>query len=875
MSSFSPDHFFFDEEWYLDYYPDVRAGVEAGHWASGHHHYRGAGCAEGRDPNPVFEERWYLDAHPDAAAAVARRDLLSGADHFLRFGRSAGRQPSPWFREDWYLAANAQARSAVEDGLCADGYEHFLRRGLREGLHAVPDFDAAAYLRHNPWVGARIRDLGLPGPFAHLLLRGALDGVRWPVAPADDPPIEATSFHLARHACRRLLGSDEQLVFPRAEDPEWTVIVVARDPWAPLVPALRALRAQVTEDVELILVDDGCSPPIGELLNRVKGVRILRHPRPRGSAACLNDASSEARGDGLLFLGGGVVLEPGALAAVRTAFAAAPESLGAVGARLLRPDGSLLESGATIDATGTPRRLGRGRSPFAPEFCRPREVPFCSSAFLATPADVFARAGGFDGSYSPGHLEDADYCLRLGRAGLRTSVVPDAIAVDHDPPRDGELRRSLMQRNRLLFLARHRIEAERLGVRAEEAEVAPTGTDRRRRRPRLLFVDDRVPEPWLGSGFPRSLQILRSLASLGWDVTFQPTLREHARDWDDHGLLPVTVERRHCSGPGDVAELLASRPGCFDVVWVSRPHNMALVHRARSERPELFAGVRVVYDAEAIYSLREERRPGGERRTDGERRHALLEELRLASLADAVVGVSAEECSHFAAEGIPTEVVGYAPEADPHSEAGFESREGLLFVGAVHEEGGPNHDGLSWFLDDVWTRVLASAPDLELHIVGHWARGVRRPAFESPEGSTIWHGTVDDLRPFYARARVFVAPVRYGAGIPLKVLDAVAHGVPVCTTEAMRSLLGWPHGEGLVVAPADEPELFARRLLALYYDPERWSLVLESAREHLRRDADPEASRAALRRALGETGATATTASANGEPLARVIEEPS
>ncbi|MCG8457391.1 MAG: glycosyltransferase [Holophagales bacterium] len=868
MHSLSPEHFFFDAAWYSAHYPDVAPEVAAGLWKDPLEHYLHRGMAEGRNPNPVFEERWYLETNADAASAVARGDLRSGAEHFLRFGRAAGRTPSPFFDAAWYLAANPQAAESVERGEHGDGYEHFLRQGLGLGLTASPDFDAAAYLRLNPWAGPLIRDSGLSGTFEHLLRRGALDLVRWPAdrGQVDPASLGSTSLRLGQRACRHLLrGSvgepSGRLRFPAPRDPAVSVVLVARDPYGLVIPALVALQLQLTPDTELILVDDGCSPPIHQLWERVEGARILRYPRPRGTALAANRAAARARGELLIFTSSETVLEPGTVAAARARFSATGEDLGVVGARLVRPDGALHASGMSFDPEGNPRRLGQGMSPFAPEFCRPREVPYCSSAFLATRAELFGRFSGFDDLFAPAFFEDADYCFRLGEAGLRTVVEPEAVAFYHGPEGAGRsaaaadrefVREQRFDRNRLLFLDRHRGEVERLAIRGAPGGYAAAGAGRRPPRPRLLFVDDRCPEPRMGSGFPRSLQILRCLDALGWEVTFQPTVPEEPPGAFAGGSLPERVERRFASGPMDAAELLAERPGYYDVLWVSRPHNMAQLHRACRGRPELLRGCRLVYDAEAIFSLREDRKPGADARPLGARQRAIRDEVRLAALADVVVGVTAAECAHFAHEGIPVEIVGHLPDVESPATAGFDERQDLLFVGAVHEEGSPNHDGLAWFLERVWPRARAADPGLGLTIAGYWAPGVPRPAADSrdADAGVVWLGAVDDLRPVYDRSRVFVAPVRYGAGIPLKILEAAAHGLPVCTTEAMGELLGWPEGESLVAAPADDPELFARRLLRLYRDPESWQLVREAAAARLKVDADPETFRKAIDRAV-------------------------
>lgn len=99
----------------------------------------------------------------------------------------------------------------------------------------------------------------------------------------------------------------------------------------------------------------------------------------------------------------------------------------------------------------------------------------------------------------------------------------------------------------------------------------------------------------------------------------------------------------------------------------------------------------------------------------------------------------------------------------------------VVFTGAMNYQ--PNIDAALHLIEDVFPRLLKSVPDAELLIVGHSptpalvAAGQRR-------GVTVT-GFVDDVRPYLERATVFAAPLRFGAGIQNKVLEAMAMEVPV------------------------------------------------------------------------------------------------
>jgi polysaccharide biosynthesis protein PslH len=101
----------------------------------------------------------------------------------------------------------------------------------------------------------------------------------------------------------------------------------------------------------------------------------------------------------------------------------------------------------------------------------------------------------------------------------------------------------------------------------------------------------------------------------------------------------------------------------------------------------------------------------------------------------------------------------------------------ILFVGSLDYHA--NIDGILWFAGTVWPAVLLKRPDAKLTIVG------RQPAaaIEALAGSQIEViGPVEDVRPFYVDAAVSIVPLRIGGGTRLKIVEAMAAGVPVVST---------------------------------------------------------------------------------------------
>jgi len=126
------DFTIFDEDFYLEFNPDVAAAVTAGDFSSGLGHFQRYGLQAGRTlVSPSFNERTYLENYPDVAAAVTAGNFSSGLDHYIRFGAAEGRSGIA-FNEDAYLALNPDVAAAVTAGDFDSGLAHYEQFGQSE-----------------------------------------------------------------------------------------------------------------------------------------------------------------------------------------------------------------------------------------------------------------------------------------------------------------------------------------------------------------------------------------------------------------------------------------------------------------------------------------------------------------------------------------------------------------------------------------------------------------------------------------------------------------------------------------------------------------------------------------------------------------------
>ena len=149
----------------------------------------------------------------------------------------------------------------------------------------------------------------------------------------------------------------------------------------------------------------------------------------------------------------------------------------------------------------------------------------------------------------------------------------------------------------------------------------------------------------------------------------------------------------------------------------------------------------------------------------------------------------------------------------------------ILYVGTLNWEA--NVDGLLWFLSDVWPSLSRQDPSLTLDIVGGNPDHRIVNACRNLNGVELL-GFVEDLETCFSQARVFIAPLRFGSGIKVKVLNSMCRGLPIVTTTVGVEGLDVINYTHIVVADsADEQIDSIKRLLT---DKMLWESVEKNSR---------------------------------------------
>jgi glycosyltransferase involved in cell wall biosynthesis len=275
-----------------------------------------------------------------------------------------------------------------------------------------------------------------------------------------------------------------------------------------------------------------------------------------------------------------------------------------------------------------------------------------------------------------------------------------------------------------------------------------------------------------------------SLQRLGYEVVFAPVLE--MRDASPAAPSLASLGIICCRAPyyTSVEDVLAGQAGEFDLIYLHRVQNATKYGElARTYCPK----ARLIYSVADLYHIRIARQAQVEDRPelDALSQRTKRAEFLAAAAADAVITHSTFEFIELS-KHIPAAKIHVIPwSIQPRPvETPFSQRSGLAFIGGYSHQ--PNLDAAYWLISEIMPRVRKYDPTIKCLLVGsNMPDSLRQLCHDGVEAV----GHVEDLASIFARIRLTVAPLTFGAGVKGKVLESLAAGIPcVCTSIAAEGI---------------------------------------------------------------------------------------
>ncbi len=628
-----------------------------------------------------------------------------------------------------------------------------------------------------------------------------------------------------------------------ATPPDVSILIPVHGQLAYTLNCLHSLRAHTSRhSAEIVVIDDVSPDATAATLAGVAGIGLRRQTRNLGFLRSCNDAAAAARGRFLVLLNNDTRVLPGWLDALLATFAEWPGA-GLAGSKLLYPDGTLQEAGAIIWRDGSAWNYGRNDDPNRPHYAHAREADYISAASVAIPAALWRDCGGFDPAFAPAYCEDADLCLRLRRAGRQVLYQPLSRVIHYEGRTSGTDTASGVK-------AYQRVNAGRLFLRWRDTLTAhrPNGEapyfERERGvRRRALIVDATTPTPMQDAGSVTTTLTLRLFRDLGYKPYFTPQDNFLFEPAHTPALQAIGVECAYSPYEPDFPSFIRRYGALFDAVLVYR---VPVLEQVLDDLRRFAPQAPVLFHLMDLHFLRLEREAAldGSAATAAAAGAMRARELALIRRVDCTITHSTFERDLLARAAPEAPGVVWPFMFTFHgTEAGFAPRRDFVFLGGYRH--GPNVDAVRFFAGEVMPLIRAALPDARFIIAGA-NPGPEVQALAGPH--VVVTGMVEELRDVFDTARVFVCPLRFGAGTKGKISTAMAYGLPVVTTSCGAE--GMELTDGREVLIADGPAALAEACLRLHRDAALWRRLSRAGQALVRTRHSPEMGRRVLAEAI-------------------------
>ncbi len=616
--------------------------------------------------------------------------------------------------------------------------------------------------------------------------------------------------------------------FPQSPEPQVSIIIPVYNKFIYTFNCLKSLQKQLSNSIsyEIIVVDDNSNDETQEYLSYSSTINCVLNEQNLGFIRSCNRGAARAKGEFLYFLNNDTQVLPGCLENLVEAIAQ-DNQVGAVGSKLIYADGRLQEAGGIIwrDANGW--NYGRLQSPKEPEYNYLRQVDYCSAASLLVKKELFQKLGGFSEEFLPAYYEDTDLCFAIRQLGYKVLYQPKSQLIHYEGISSGTSLesgvKSYQKVNRYKFLLKWQEQLQaHLTPEPENAELAAR---RLQGKKTILVIDSYVPLHDRESGSCRLFNLIKIFLKLDYSVIFLPDNGFPQEPYTSQ-LQNLGVEVLYCTeAQPSLQDRLIKRLELIDIAWVSRP-DLCSKYISIIKRN---IAIKVIYDTIDLHFLRlqrqEELMPANKSNPSLPSSQEMKElELNMARMADLTVVVTNVEKNILEDFHISNVLV--VPNIHQQYQgdlAGFEQRSGLLFIGGYNHT--PNVDAVIWLCKEIMPLIWQKKPKIKITLLGSNPPAevkdlARDRRIEVP-------GYVQDVEPYFLESRVFVAPLRYGAGMKGKIGHSLSYGLPTVTTSIGAEGMGLTDKCDVLIA--NKPDDIAKEILSICDNKDLWNYISKNA----------------------------------------------
>jgi len=637
---------------------------------------------------------------------------------------------------------------------------------------------------------------------------------------------------------RKFLQTDSANVTKISSFPKISIIITTLDQVKILQKNLESIKSKTTyKNYEIIIVTNN-QEPNSEMRKFLQTLdcSVYVYDKEYSFAGMNNFGASKSTGEFLLFLNDDIEVDsPTWLEAFLSL--GLKDKVGAIGGKLVYPDGKLQEAGGIVWKNGNAWNYGRNSDSKDPKFNYVREVDYCSGGCLFVNKKIFEQVGKFDMRYKPAYSEDVDLCFSIRNLGYSVLYQPLARVIHYEGRSQGTNVDKGIKSYQLINQKKFFEKWKKVLESHRDDSIENSFFERNRTDGlNILYIDHYLPEPDKDSGSLRTFNILGILAHDKNKITF----------WPDnlHLSQPYAAELQQKSieviyGPNDFVKFLDERKDLFDVVFLARPYiAIKYIDLIKTKVPNSI----IIYDTTDLHYLRMQRESMVEKNKIKENEIKAMHDMELELMEKSNISIltstAEEKILHEENDSLKFAILPNIHIIKENS-TDFHTRKNLMFLGGFQHH--PNIDAANYLSKDIFPLIKNKLSDVKLYIVGS---NPPESVKNLQSDDVIVTGYVKDISTYLKDCKIMLSPLRYGAGVKGKITQSLSYGLPVITSSMGAEGINFINGENCVIS--DDTKDFATKTIELYSDEKLWDKLSKNGLK-IAQEYSPERARDVLR----------------------------
>lgn len=612
--------------------------------------------------------------------------------------------------------------------------------------------------------------------------------------------------------------------FSKEINPEVSIIIHGSNELKMILNCLHYIEKYDQNISKEIFVIHDKSSDVQQYLEKIKGIVLINNEEINGLTQAINHSIEKAKGKFIYLLDSHALVQENYLSTLVEVFNT-KENVGAVGSKMISADNNIASAGSLVFKDSEIVELGKSEAIDTPQFNFVRKVDFCAGSLLFSKINKTGDLNLLNQIFSSSHFAEADLCLKLKKG--------ENLDIYYQPLSEVTCFNNSFKtatNNDKVDFANHwnSYFTDRKYVKSEKINYITYKT------PNFLFLEENMPKPDQDSGSRRFMEILKILQRNGHHIVLAVKHFDEANDSNYITYFQnagIEVCRDYVNAQNKIVKVtdqVVNALAYVEVIWIFRPLGFDYWYSLINGK---INGQKIIYDMVDLHYLRMERENNYIDVVTKERVQEISffreKEYSGMNISDAVISISDEEKNTVSENGVKKNkifTVSNIHKPVDNVPLGFSEREGLLFIGGYNHL--PNIDAVKFLHDQILPLVWAKNDKIKIFILGPDFPADLKEKFHSERFQILGYQETVDF--WFENSRVFVAPLRYGAGVKGKIGQALEFKLPVITTGIGAEGMSLEDQKTALISD-ENPQNFADKILELYDNESLWQTLHENS----------------------------------------------